>query len=209
MPRSSSVFTSEASVKRGGGCVKCCLGSRARSVSTSPTSSGGITASALLLGHRLGLLPGLDVDRHEARELERRALGAEQARARLDVGRHRVVDGGQHLAREEALPDQPVQRELVLAEIARQLLRLAGDRARPDRLVRLLRALLRPVHRRRVRQVLAAQPAAHPLARLLLRLGRDPHRVRAHVGDEARPRPRRRARCPRRAAGRASSSSSP
>ena len=139
----------------------------------------------LFLGHRVGLLPGLDVDRHEARELERGALGAEQARARIDVGRHRVVDGGEHLAREEALPDQPVQRELILAEIARQLLRLAGDRAGPDRFMRLLRALLGPVHRRRVRQVLAAQPATHPLAGFFLRLGRDAHGVRAHIGDEA------------------------
>src|SRR5208282_384228 len=41
MPRSSSSFTSEASLKRGGGSVKCCSGSSDFSVSFCPASSGG------------------------------------------------------------------------------------------------------------------------------------------------------------------------
>ena len=41
MPFSSSVFTSVASVKRGGGWVKFCFVSRLTSVSTSPSFSGG------------------------------------------------------------------------------------------------------------------------------------------------------------------------
>jgi hypothetical protein len=45
IPCSSSVLTSEASVKRGGGWVKCCLGSRARSLRISPSVRGGTTDS--------------------------------------------------------------------------------------------------------------------------------------------------------------------
>src|SRR5580658_5420150 len=41
IPRSSSSFTSEASLKRGGGSVKCCSGSRDFSVRFWPASSGG------------------------------------------------------------------------------------------------------------------------------------------------------------------------
>ena len=46
MPSSSRVLMSEASVKRGGGWVKCCLGSSPSTPSTSPSSSGGIALSA-------------------------------------------------------------------------------------------------------------------------------------------------------------------
>ena len=41
MPRSSSSLISEASVKRGGGCVKCCSGSALSGRRVSPFSSGG------------------------------------------------------------------------------------------------------------------------------------------------------------------------
>src|SRR5260370_42158259 len=42
MPRSSSSFTREASLKRGGGSVKCCSGSRDFKVSFFPASRGGM-----------------------------------------------------------------------------------------------------------------------------------------------------------------------
>ena len=41
IPCSSSVFTSDASVKRAGGCVKCCDASRPRSLSSSPAATSG------------------------------------------------------------------------------------------------------------------------------------------------------------------------
>src|SRR6266480_4017107 len=41
IPNSSSVFTSDASVKRGGGCVKCCDASSPRSLSASPSCTSG------------------------------------------------------------------------------------------------------------------------------------------------------------------------
>ena len=43
MPRSSSTFTSEASLKRGGGCVKCC-------------SFSSFSSSSLFTWSRLGSL---------------------------------------------------------------------------------------------------------------------------------------------------------
>ena len=46
MPFSSSSLTREASVKRGGGCVKCCSGRSFRSRSTIPVSSGGSIRSS-------------------------------------------------------------------------------------------------------------------------------------------------------------------
>src|SRR5256885_11374633 len=45
-----------------------------------------------------------------------RSLGAEQALARVDVRGHGVVDGRHELAGQEALPDQAVERELILRE---------------------------------------------------------------------------------------------
>src|SRR6266404_2897391 len=41
IPRSSSSFTSDASLYRGGGSVKCCSGFKDLSVSFCPASSGG------------------------------------------------------------------------------------------------------------------------------------------------------------------------
>ena len=164
--------------------MKCCLGSSARSLSISPTLSGGITASASSSG------ASSDSSRDSTYTAVKPANLRVEPWARKrhvpggDVGGHRVVDRGQHLAREEALPDQPVERELVLGEEARQHLGLARHRARADRLVRFLRALLGLVDGRRVGQVLAPQPPGHPLAGLLLRLRGHAHRVGAHVGDE-------------------------
>ena len=146
---------------------------------------GGNHGLLLLFRRRLRLLARLDVDGHEAGELQGRALGAEETPARLDVGRHRVVDGRQHLAGQEALPDQAVERELVLGEKPREGLGLALHRARADRLVGLLGALLGLVGGRGARQVLAPEPPRDPRARLVLRLARHPHGVGAHVGDQA------------------------
>ena len=139
----------------------------------------------LLLGHRVRLLARLDVDGHEARELERRPLRTEEARAGLDVGGHGVVDGGQHLARQKTLPDQAVERELVLGEKARHRLGLPLHGARPDGLVGLLGALLGLVDGRGIGEILAPEPPGDPAARLVLGLARDAHGVGAHVRDEA------------------------
>ena len=45
MPSSSSALISDASVKRGGGCVKCWRGSSVMSRSVSPSVSSGIGRS--------------------------------------------------------------------------------------------------------------------------------------------------------------------
>ena len=72
------------------------------------------------------LVFALFVDRHEAVELDDRAGGAEQVTlARLDVNRRLVEYGRHHLRSNEALPDQLVERQLILAQEARHRVRRA------------------------------------------------------------------------------------
>src|SRR5207237_8873397 len=140
--------------------------------------------TARLVLDRLVLLAALDVDRGEALALQRLALCAEHALPGLDVRRRRVVHGRHELARQEAFPDQSVERLLILGEEARQRLRVARYVGRTDGLVRFLRAAARLVHRRRLGQVLRAQTLARPAARLGLCLLRDAHRIAAHIRDQ-------------------------
>ena len=87
-------------------------------------------ALGVLVGGRVFLLAALHVDRREALELHRLALGAEHGVAGRDVGRHGVVHGRHQLAGHEALPDQPIERELVLGERAGHAARVAAHVAR-------------------------------------------------------------------------------
>src|SRR5437870_706467 len=142
-------------------------------------------ALALLLGIALLVVAALGVDADEAVEHEDLAGGPEAAGTRLDVHRGGIVDGRFHLARHEAVPDERVERELVLVEVRRDALGLVLHRGRPDRLVRVLRVLLRAVHLRRLGQVRRAVAALDVVARGGERFARDARRVGAHVGDEA------------------------
>src|SRR5262249_8460308 len=137
-----------------------------------------------LVPPRLTLLAALDVDRREALELQRLALGAEQPPPRLDVCGDRVVDGRHELTRQETLPDQAVERELVLGEEARHGFRIARDVRGTDGLVRLLRAAPRLVARWRVGQGLGADTLRRPASRLGLRVLREARGVGPHVGDQ-------------------------
>src|SRR5262249_28448452 len=86
------------------------------------------------------LFTTLDVHGGETLELHGLALRAKDRLPCLDVGRYRVVDRGLHLTGDEALPDQAIEGELILGQVARHAARIAGDVGGPDRLVRLLRA---------------------------------------------------------------------
>src|SRR5207248_1102547 len=104
----------------------------------------------VLLGLRLFFLAALFIDGGEALELEGGSLRPEQALSGLDVGAHGVVDSGHHLASQEALPDQAVERHLILGEKLRDRSGLVPELGGPDRFVRLLGASAGAVGRRRL-----------------------------------------------------------
>ena len=106
----------------------------------------------LLVGHLLGVL-ALGVDAHKAVELHDAARRAENVGYRAsgamsacvcsvlcaDVGGRHVHDGRVHLAGDEALPDQPIEPQLLGREVLRDRFRLAIDGGGADRFVRVLR----------------------------------------------------------------------
>ena len=155
MPFSSSSLTSVASENRGGGCVKCCSGRVSSSLSVVALLDVGQRRAGLVLVG--GVLDRLGVDREEAGELHHLAGRAQLGAARRDVDRRLVEDRRHHLARDEAVPDQRVEAQQIvrLALVApaalaarpqrAHRLRVVLERRRPDRLVRVLRALLRLV----------------------------------------------------------------
>src|SRR5215831_19010389 len=139
----------------------------------------------LLLGLSVLFVAALLVDRREALELERGSLRPEHALTGLDVGADGVVDGRHHLAGQEALPDEPVERHLVLGEELRDGPGLVAELGGSNRLVRLLGAPPRAVGRRSLRYVFVADAGDDPAAGRGLRLPRDPDRVGSHVRDQA------------------------
>ena len=108
----------------------------------SPSASGGSMLSRRR--RRLGVVRAFLVDRHEARLGNGRAGGAEHVAASpaAEVDGDRVDGRVHHLAGDGALPDQFVELELVLVEVAlSDLPACAQRRRRADRLVRLLGVL--------------------------------------------------------------------
>ena len=144
MPSRSSSFTRLASEKRGGGSVKCCDGVISR------------TSDPVALGQRrdrrevlhlpaLLLLPSLGVEHVEAVEDDDRPGGPEQIAAEVEVHDRHVVHRRRHLRRDEALPDELVEPELVGLEVALDLLGAAAHVGRADRLVGVLHPGVLPV----------------------------------------------------------------
>ena len=129
MPFSSSAFTSVASVKRGGGSVKCWSG-----VTCSRRRRSRVVEVRQRLLRVLVVfgVAAFDVDLAEAGEAHVARRCAQQVRRRLrvdggvDLDADLIEDGVRHLAREEALPDQRV--ELRPGRAVSDLLRLAGSR---------------------------------------------------------------------------------
>ena len=131
------------------------------------------------------LVRRLLVDGEEALELQRGALRAQEVPARLYVRDRLVVDGGQHLGGHEAVPDELVERVLVLGEVALERFGIALGIARPDGLVRVLGVLLALVEVRLLGQVLRAVGLSDLVAHGADRVEGDAGGVRAHVRDQA------------------------
>src|SRR5438128_2521836 len=141
-----------------------------------------------LLGARflLRLLRFLPVHREVSGELQDLPGGPERGPACLDVRGGLIEHRRHHLAGDEAVPDQLVEPEHVLFEERLHALRRMVERGRPDRLVRVLRALLRLELDRLGGQVLLPPAPCDVLARARDPIGREPDGVGAHVGDQRR-----------------------
>ncbi len=187
MPYSSSALTSDASEKRGGGSVKCCVG-------TIP-----VKLDAVAFLHRRQyvvrvvlhdvvhafLIDGDVAGRHQGRAVRAQHGALRAVLAREHFHRHGVEDGRGHLAGHGALPDQRIQPELIglefLFDVAGQNIR----RGRADRFVRFLCVLrLGAEHPRLFRKPRLTVQLHDHIANLSDGLLRQIERVGAHIGDE-------------------------
>ena len=185
MPCSSSALISVASVKRGGGSVKCWVGVTSRTLVTVAVGRAPAAGAGLLVVVGRLVVATLGVDAGEAVEQHLRRRGAQLVAAVGQLDRRRLELLGRHLRGEGALPDQPVEAQLVRLERAGHRVRIAPEARRADRLVRLLGALrLRLVDAALGHRVRLAVALADDLARLAHRHARDRRRVGSHVGDE-------------------------
>src|SRR6202521_3494574 len=174
MPFSSSALTRVASLYWAGGWVNFCSLSIRRNSSASPSRSAG-----RLLVRRLA------VDGEEARPRQHAAGGTQNVAAVLDVHLGHVEQRGQHLRGDETLPDQLVELPLVGLEEILDRLRRQLEGGGPDRLVGVLRPLLRRVAIGSVGKRLRAIRCRDQLARRGQRFLAHPRRIGAHVGDQA------------------------
>ena len=134
---------------------------------------GGLVVAAL------GVDPGEAVEQ----DLGRRGAQLVGAVGQLDRGRLELL--GRHLRGERALPDQPVEAQLIGLDRAGQRIRVAPEAGRTDRLVGLLGALrLRLVDAALGHREFLAVALADDLARLAHRHARDRGGVGPHVGDQ-------------------------
>ena len=152
-----------------------CRPRRARAgVPVSSSSSARVVVAAL------GVDPGEAVEQH----LRRR--GAQLVGAVGQLDRRRLELLGRHLRGERALPDEPVEAQLLGLERPGERVRVAPEAGRADRLVGLLGALrLGLVDAALGHRELGAVALADDLARLAHRDAGDRGRVGSHVGDEA------------------------
>ncbi len=187
MPCSSRALMRVASVKRGGGSVKCWVGLTSRTlVRSSSLSVRQATGGPLLLVVLGAVVAALGVDPGEALEQGARRAGPQLVGPVGQVDRRGLELLGRHLRGQGALPDEPVQAQLLGLEGVRQRVRVAPEGGRPDRLVGLLGALrlglVDPAlgHREGV-----AVAVGDDLAGLAHGHAGDGRRVGPHVGDEA------------------------
>ena len=141
IPRSSSSFTSEASLNRGGGSVKCCSGFRLFSVSFWPSVSSGSLCLSASSSRRLRVL-GLFVDLKEAVEFQDRSGDSIReclvAIYRIDVYGGLVEDGRVYLRSDEALPYELINFEFVFLKVLLHRVRMTKRRSRAYGFVCLL-----------------------------------------------------------------------
>ena len=146
----------------------------------------------LVEGLVVPFLAGFLVEAREAVEFHDRAGRAEQIAAGVDaaleieVDRGGVIDRVGHLAGDEPEPDELVEPILLAVQVAAHRLGRARRIGRPNRLVRLLRALLllATPEAGRIGQVARAELALDPAARALRRVNGDAGGVGTHVGDQ-------------------------
>ena len=197
MPFSSMNFTSEASLKRGGGCVSCPSARASRSsgaVALGERGEAHLRVVALALVLRRVLRPGvgdLPVEAQEPGVPEHRAGRAQDGEVgravppRLDLDRRHVAHRRRHLRGHEAVPDQPVELQLVRLHVAGDGLGRKLQRGGPYGLVRVLDVLLLLVAPRLRGQARLPVGRADVLAHRDERLVGDADGVGPHVGDEA------------------------
>ena len=136
----------------------------------------------VVFGRRLVLTFGVHAD--EAVELHDLARRAEDRVVRLDVDARLLEARRLHLAGNEAVPDERVEIQLVLLEEGRNALGVVLDAGRTNRLVRVLRALLRAIDVRLLGDIVGAEALRDVAADGIEGVVREPGRVGAHVGDE-------------------------
>ena len=179
-------MTSEASEKRGGGSVKCCVTARSLALQRFALAHGGQAAAVLVVAV---VVAAFLIQREEAIEFHHLAGGAqfEHARACLrgDIDRRALQFGGFHLAGDGADPDQLIEPRLIVIETPAHLGGTARQVGRPDRFMRFLRVLgLGLILARRIGNIGVAVVLTDHLARLHDRRIVDLHAVGPHIGNE-------------------------
>src|SRR5208337_1734297 len=132
-----------------------------------------------------GIVLAFDIHAHEAVELHHLPGRAEDGAGRFDVHGGAVVDRRGHLARDEAIVNQRVERERILVEVAGDRLGVALDGGRANGFVRALRLLAGSIKVRLVGNVLFAIARADMVADGVERLVGNARRVGAHISDKA------------------------
>ena len=142
------------------------------------------TGRLVVLGHVV--VAALGVDPGEAVEQDPGRRRAQLVRTVGQVDRRGLELLGRHLRGERALPDQPVQAQLLRRQRARDRIRVAPEARRADRLVGFLGTLrLRLVDATLGHRELGPVALADDLARLAHGDPRDRRRIGSHVGDQA------------------------
>ena len=140
--------------------------------------------------HLVAVVPRRAADPIETVEPQHAAVGLEDgarvAVAPLHADARRIPFGVGRLAGHEALPDQPVELELLVTERGGDAVGLPGGVGRPDRLVGLLGALVGArIHPRLLGHVGRSMPLLEVAAGHVDRLAREVRGVGSHVGDQA------------------------
>src|SRR6267378_4398907 len=144
MPFSSSAFTRDASVNRGGGSVKCCFGVTSRSRSFSPTVSGGFL-----------------INSQEAVEFHDAPVFPEQVILRRNLNGRLIVDRRVHLRSDESSPDQAIELQLILREKLFQVVGRPANEGRTNGLMGVLGVFLALIENRFLGQVIRAVDVGH------------------------------------------------
>ena len=123
------------------------------------------------------------IHRGEARKLLVFAIEAHSNAIAADFHRHRFVEGGHHLARQEAVVNQLIEVVLLLRQRRLDAVRRAVDVGRADGFMRVLRVLAPLVLVRLLRQIVAAETLRDVLAQGIQGFIRNANAVRTDVAD--------------------------